>query len=153
MQILFRLATADDLNTIIPMMRALQDDDPWSCAFDESVVRGTLRGLLQDCSLGRVWLICANHEPLGYIVMTFDYSLEYRGKGAWLDELFVKPAVRGKGIGSEALEFFENAAREQGVSVIYLEVNHGNPALELYRKLGFEDHQRYLMSKWLVNSA
>jgi len=85
--------------------------------------------------------------------MTFDYSLEYRGKGAWLDELFVKPAFRGKGIGSEALEFFENTAREQVVSVIHLEVNHGNPALELYRKLGFEDHPRYLMSKWLVNSA
>jgi len=67
--------------------------------------------------------------------------------------IICKAAFRGKGIGSEALELFENTAREQVVSVIHLEVNHVNPALELYRKLGFEDHQRYLMSKWLVNSA
>jgi len=29
-------------------------------------------------------------------------------------------------------------------------VNHGNPAIELYRRKGFEDHQRYLMTKWIV---
>ena len=149
MQINFRYASSEDLSTLLSMMRALQDDDPWSCVFDESVVHRTLCNLLEEPSFGRVWLICDQDEAIGYMVMAFDYSLEYRGKGAWVDELFVAPAYRGRGVGTEALRFFEEAARDLGASVIHLEVNHGNPALELYRRMGFQDHQRYLMTKWL----
>jgi hypothetical protein len=31
-----------------------------------------------------------------------------------------------------------------------LEVNRGNPAINLYRRHGFEDHNRSLLSKWLT---
>jgi len=79
--------------------------------------------------------------------MAFDYSLEYRGKGAWVAEFFVRPTHRGQGIGAHALEFFAEQARQLGVTVVHLEVNHGNPAIELYRRMGFEDHHRYLMTK------
>jgi GNAT superfamily N-acetyltransferase len=82
--------------------------------------------------------------------MAFDYSLEYRGRGAWVDEFYVRRSHRGSGIGTKALEFFCRQARELGVAVVHLEVNHGNPAIELYRRLGFEDHQRYLMTKWII---
>jgi ribosomal protein S18 acetylase RimI-like enzyme len=33
---------------------------------------------------------------------------------------------------------------------VHLEVNHGSPAIDLYRRAGFEDHQRYLMTKWII---
>ena len=37
-----------------------------------------------------------------------------------------------------------------GVHAIHLEVNRGNnPALELYRRTGYKDHDRLLMAKWL----
>jgi GNAT superfamily N-acetyltransferase len=90
--------------------------------------------LLRDPSLGRVWMIASGAEKIGYIVMAFDYSLEYRGQG----------------IGAQALTFFAEQARQLGVKAIHLEVNHGNPAIELYRRMGFEDHQRYLMTKWIA---
>jgi ribosomal protein S18 acetylase RimI-like enzyme len=57
---------------------------------------------------------------------------------------------RGQGIGAQALEFFAEQARQLGVTVVHLEVNHGNPAIELYRSMGFEDHKRYLMTKWIT---
>jgi len=82
--------------------------------------------------------------------MAFDYSLEYRGRGAWIDEFFVRRTHRGRGIGTRAIEFFVQQAKELGVAVVHLEVNHANPATELYRRLGFEDHQRYLMTKWVI---
>jgi ribosomal protein S18 acetylase RimI-like enzyme len=38
-----------------------------------------------------------------------------------------------------------------GIQAIHLEVDHGNdPALDLYRGSGYEDHDRYLMTKLLV---
>lgn len=149
MAIEFTLARPQDLQELLAMMTELQTDDPWSCTFDEKFARSVMDELLRNPSVGRVWIISAGAETIGYIVMAFDYSLEYRGKGAWVDEFFIRPAHRGQGVGAKALEFFEEQARLLGVKVVHLEVNHGNPAIELYRRRGFEDHQRYLMTKWI----
>jgi ribosomal protein S18 acetylase RimI-like enzyme len=48
------------------------------------------------------------------------------------------------------MEFVEKAARERGVNAMHLEVSRGNDAaLELYRRGGYVDHDRCLMTKWL----
>jgi diamine N-acetyltransferase len=150
MAILFQEAAPNHLPELISMMKELQSDDPWSCRFDESLASDALEDLLRDPSLGRVWLIADGSETIGYIVMSFDYSLEYRGKNAWVDEFYIRGTHRGQGIGAQALDFFVEQARELGVKVVHLEVNHGNPAIELYRRKGFEDHQRYLLTKWIA---
>jgi ribosomal protein S18 acetylase RimI-like enzyme len=37
-----------------------------------------------------------------------------------------------------------------GVNAVHLEVDHGNDsALELYRRVGYREHDRFLMTKWL----
>ena len=151
MQITFHPAVAADLPELVGMMRELQEDDPWSIPFEEAEAAEAMEKLLRDSSLGRVWIIAADGHTIGYIVMCFDYSLEYRGRGAWVDEFFVRRTYRGSGIGTQALDFFLLQARELEVSVVYLEVNHGNPAIDLYRRKGFEDHQRYLMTRWITN--
>lgn len=150
MTITFHTAALDDLTELLGMMQELQQDDPWSVPFDEFVAAQVTGNLLRDPALGRVWFILADGDAVGYIVMAFDYSLEYRGRGAWVDEFFVRRSHRGLGIGTQALEFFAGKAEELGVTVVHLEVNHGNPAIELYRRLKFEDHQRYLMTRWII---
>lgn len=150
MVITFQLAGPEQSTQLLAMMKELQADDPWSVPFDDGEAARATDRLLRDPTLGRAWLIAADAEIIGYIVMAFDYSLEYRGRGAWVDEFFVRRAHRGLGIGARALEFFASQAKELNVTVIHLEVNHGNPAIDLYRRLGFEDHHRYLMTKWLI---
>jgi len=150
MAICFHAAAAENLPELLAMMQELQADDPWSVPFEPAAAAAAADRLLRDPSLGRVWLIASNGQNVGYIVMAFDYSLEYRGRGAWVDEFFVRPSHRGSGIGTEALEFFAQEAKRLGVTVLHLEVNHGNPAIELYRRLGYEDHHRYLMTKWIA---
>jgi len=150
MAISFHPAAAENLAELLAMMKELQADDPWSAPFEQTAAAEATERLLRDPSLGRVWLIAYDGQTVGYIVMAFDYSLEYRGRGAWVDELFVRPSHRGSGIGTQALEFFAGQAKRLGVTVVHLEVNHGNPAVELYRRLGYEDHHRYLMTKWIV---
>jgi len=150
MPITFQAARLADLAELLILMKELQKDDPWSCPFEEAVASRVTADLLSDPSLGRTWLICDGPARIGYIVMAFDYSLEYRGRGAWVDEFFVRPAYRGQGIGTQALAFFAQQAKELGATVVHLEVNHGNPAIELYRRLAFEDHQRYLMTRWII---
>ena len=150
MNIEFRAATFGDLPALLKMMKEMQVDDPWSIPFVEAEAARAVEQLLRDPSCGRLWLISADGATVGYIVMSFDFSLEYRGRNAWVDEFFVRAADRGQGIGKKALEFFAAQAEELGVAVVHLEVNHSNPAIELYRRLGYEDQRRYLMSKWII---
>jgi GNAT superfamily N-acetyltransferase len=150
MAITFQIAGPEDLPELLVLMKEMQQDDPWSHPFNEAAAAEVTGHLLRNPSLGRIWFIAADGERAGYIVMAFDYSLEHGGRGAWVDELFVRRTHRNQGVGTQALGFFTQQAKELGASVVYLEVNHGNPAIELYRHLGFQDHRRYLMTKKLV---
>jgi diamine N-acetyltransferase len=149
----YRAAATSDIDLLLHLMRGLQQDDPWSVPFREDVVRESLRELLTNPSLGRIFLICESDFCVGYLVISFDFSLEYGGRNAWVDEVFIRPEFRGSGMGSKALDFAAQAARERGAKVLHLEVNRGNPAVALYRRHGFEDHDRYLLSKWLTGDG
>ncbi|MBO7744610.1 GNAT family N-acetyltransferase [Paenibacillus sp. MWE-103] len=77
-------------------------------------------------------------QPLGYIHYYIrDGLLLY-------DMLVVHPQHRGKKIGTTLMTQAETQAREQGVAVARLFVDHGNPrAQRLYAKLGFQTVRYY----------
>lgn len=76
--------------------------------------------------------------------------MEYWGKNAYVDELFILPEYRGQGLGTQALKFVEEVAYSLDIETLHLEVSRNNiKAQELYRKFGYQDHSRYLMTKWL----
>jgi ribosomal-protein-alanine N-acetyltransferase len=50
----------------------------------------------------------------------------------------VVPGARRRGVGAALIEHLLAAARARGVARIFLEMRRGNPAIHLYRKLGFE---------------
>lgn len=143
-------AAPADLESLLLLMRHMQNDDPWVEPFEELWVRKNLAELLCDPRYGLVYLAHDEQTPVAYLVICFDFSLEYRGKGAWIDELFVEPAYRGQGIGTRLLDLAETVSCEQGAQTLHLEVSHGNRAIELYRRRAFVDHRRYLMTKWLT---
>jgi diamine N-acetyltransferase len=140
-------ATPADLESLLPILRHMQEADPWTEPFHEPTVRAALAELLQNPVYGVIYIAHLDSALIGYVAICFDYSLEYRGKGAWIDELFVESSHRGKGIGTQLLDLAETASREHNAKFLHLEVTHGNAAIELYRRRGFLDHQRYLMSK------
>ena len=150
MSVATQRATPADIDSLLFLMRHMQIDDPWSVPFNESIVRKNLSELLYNPHFGVLYVAHDGQIPVAYLVICFDFSLEYRGKGAWVDELFVEPTHRGQGIGTQLLELAETASRECGAQTLHLEVNHGNRAIELYRRRGFVDHHRFLMTKWLT---
>lgn len=121
-----------------------------SLTLNEEAARGALQQLITDESKGRVWLIEADGETVGYTVLTFGFSLEFHGRDAFVDELFIVAEWRGRGIGRQTLEFLSAACRTHGIAALHLEVERANTvAQELYRKAGFVDHDRYLLTRWV----
>lgn len=146
----FREASLHDEAVLFPMMRRLSEQEPGKIKFDEAVARSTFRRFLDLPNFGKVWLFYDGSTLVGYIVLTVGFSFEFHGHDAFIDELYIDAAHRRRGYGRQAAAFVEQKAREMGVNAIHLEVDHGNdPAFELYRRTGFEDHGRFLMTKWL----
>ena len=144
----FRVAGESDAPLLLRFMRDYYAFD--GHAFDEAKAHEALLAFLSDASFGRAWLICDGDAPVGYIVLTLGYSLEYLGRDAFIDEFFLLESYRSRGWGRKTMEFVEEHARSLGVRSIHLEVvRANNHALEVYRKLGFYDHAHHLMTKWI----
>jgi diamine N-acetyltransferase len=149
-QILIREARPEDEADLLAMMRNLAEQEPGAVKFSEAGARAAFRQFLSLPAFGGVWLLCDGNKPVGYMVLTLGFSFEFRGYDAFIDELYITPEYRRKGFGRQAVEFLEEQARKRGVNALHLEVDPGNdPALELYRRSGFVDHGRFLMTKWL----
>src|SRR6266852_7119748 len=146
---MIREAALSDETELLCMMRALAEQEPGKIKFDEPAARIAFRKFASLPAFGRVWLLCEANKPVGYIVLTLGFSFEFHGHDAFIDELYVDAAYRRRGFGRHAVSFLEEKAREMGVNAIHLEVDRGNePALELYRRTGYQDHHRFLLTKW-----
>ena len=107
--------------------------------------RVALVPLLDGIPHGCVYLIGPPRAPIGYVVITFGWSLEFGGLDAIIDELFVRPGVRGRGIASEALIALPRALAGGGLRAIHLEVDKSNAAaLKLYKRAGFAERENYI---------
>jgi ribosomal protein S18 acetylase RimI-like enzyme len=129
------------------MVRAYYAED--GLAFDARRQGEAIAALLDGDALGFAWLVRLAGDTVGYVVLTLGFSLESGGRDGFIDELFIAPPWRGRGLGATVLALVEREAGTRGVKKLYLEVGHDNRAPGLYRRAGFVDHRRYLMSKCL----
>lgn len=160
MQIELRRAGADDRSLLLALIRGLYECE--HIPFDEARAARGVDGLLADPALGGVWVIervieragAAGErggDPIGYAVLTLGYSLEFGGRFALLDELFIREEHRGAGAGRQVLVRIEEICRGLGLQAVRLEVERTNRAArELYRKVGFKAHDRDLMTLWIA---
>ena len=146
-------AVPGDLGLLVGYMSGLRADDPFpvSAANSEQAARAAIADFLADPALGHVWLIRVEGSAVGYVVLTLCYSIEFGGRCGFIDELYIEPTHRGRGVGRRALELVEAAARRLGVRVLLLEVSTANQrAHALYRSAGFAERKYQLMTKQLA---
>lgn len=143
-----RPATSSDLEAVLALHRDFFAEDGYPFREEES--RANLARLLEEPGLGRVFVMHQDGRVVGYLVLTFGFSLELGGRDGLVDELYVAPAHRGRGLGSRALDAAEAACREEGIRAVHLVVErYKDGAQALYRRMGFVAHQRDVMTKWI----
>jgi len=144
-------AGSADLELLLELMSGYYRDD--HLGFDFVRQRSAMLRLLEEPQWGRVWLIRLPDRVVGYVAVCFGFSLELGGNDAYVDEMYVVPEARNRGIGRHALQQLNQPLAELGIRAVHLEVDqHNHAAQRLYSALGYRKRDRYfLMSRDLGN--
>lgn len=148
METRFQLVAEKDLPALLELMRQFYENQ--GMAYDEEVARSGLRKILLDSTLGSAYLVLRDEQIAGYFVLTSCFSLEFHGKVALLDELYIREEFRKQKLGSAVLEFAEGICKKMGMKALRLEVGETNEAARaLYRSRGFKQDLRHMFTRWL----
>ena len=148
MAAVWRIAGHDDLTFLVELMTEFYRESGYQLDGKRSMI--AFETIVSDPSLGRVWVLDQDKRPVGYMVLTLGFSMEYGGRDAFLDDLFIRRDYRGAGLGKAALKTFFDTCRLLDVRAVHLEVGWANTAAKaLYAKFGFRDNDRQLLTRRL----
>jgi GNAT superfamily N-acetyltransferase len=134
--ITIRAATAADAGEILAFVRELAHYERLAdqVVATEAALRETLFG---PRPYAEVVFACLDGVPQGFALFFHNYSTVLGKPGIYLEDLFVRPAARGHGLGRELLAFLARTAIERGCGRLDWSVLDWNePSIGFYRSLG-----------------
>lgn len=139
------IATEGDVAQILAFIKALAEYERLadSVVATEEGLRATLFGPrpYAECVIAR-W----NGEPAGFALFFHNYSTFLGRPGVYLEDLFVKPELRGKGVGRSLLEYLAKVAVDRGCGRLEWSVLDWNePSIKFYESLG-----AIAMEEWTI---
>jgi GNAT superfamily N-acetyltransferase len=140
-----RTTTSADVPIILSLIRELADYEraPDAVVATEAGLREVLFGAQRSAD---VLLALENGDPVGFAVYFYNFSTWLGRPGLYLEDLFVRPNVRGKGYGRALLKRLAQIAQERGCGRMeWAVLDWNDPAIQFYRKLGAEP-----MNEWTV---
>ena len=148
MGVSFRFGEPTDVDELLPLMKDFYAFE--RLPYEPARQRRLLLELIAKRNLGRLILFKDSAKLVGYMVLGFGFSLEFHGRDCFIDEFYVLPEHRSRGIGYAAVEFALGVCRKAGIKAVHLEADHVKVrGHELYKRLAFKDHDRHLMTRWL----
>jgi GNAT superfamily N-acetyltransferase len=125
-----------DVPLILQFIRGLAEYErlAHACVATEESVRETLFGAKRYAEV-----IIAEHEgaPAGFALFFHNYSTFLARPGIYLEDLYVRPELRGYGIGKALLAKLASIAMERNCGRLeWAVLNWNEPAIQFYRSLG-----------------
>ncbi|MBR9765975.1 MAG: GNAT family N-acetyltransferase [Rhodobacteraceae bacterium] len=128
------LAREGDEERLLPMLRACHTE--LGLASEDWALREALGPILSGAPHGAIYIAGPARAPIGYAAISFGWSLGAGGLAADLDEIWVRPAIRGRGIGGELLSILPRALAEAGLKRLRVIVPSTDHALARLARVG-----------------
>jgi GNAT superfamily N-acetyltransferase len=125
-----------DKGRVIEMMRGFYASPAvWSNGSEE-IFEADVENCIGDCPFIEGYVFEDGNDLQGYAMVAKSFSTEFGKPCVWIEDIYVKDAYRGLGIGSYFLKFIESKYPD---AILRLEVEAENErAVNVYHKCGFE---------------
>jgi ribosomal protein S18 acetylase RimI-like enzyme len=131
------LAKPDDAPRLLKLIAAFHAEASIERSDEQRTT--ALLPLLKGSPHGAAWLFGPAKAPTGYTIITFGWSLEMGGLDAFIDELYIRPNVRKRGIASEVLMAISSSLACADVKALHSEIDVSNDATQrLYARAHFK---------------
>ncbi len=143
--ITFRTAQSSDVSLILAFVRELAAYEKLSGEVEatEETLREYLFG---KKTYAEVILAFAGERPAGFCLFFHNFSTFVGRPGIYIEDIFVRPEFRGRGIGKQFFEQLAVLAKERGCGRIeWWVLDWNEPAIRFYESLGAKP-----MSEWTV---
>ncbi len=138
-----RAGTPADMPLLLSFIRSMAAFEKLPVTATEESLRAALFG---EAPAARTLLAFVDGSPIAYATYFFTFASMVGKRGLWLDDLFVAPAFRGKGIGQALMAYLADIARQNECGRfewIVLDWNEG--AIGFYRSLGAK-----ILTEWRI---
>ena len=140
-----RPARSSDFRELLRLVEAYYRLD--RIRFERSTTGGALSTLLRKPVLGRVWVAQGGRRLVAYLVLSFNYDLEFGGLEGMITELYVEARWRRFGLGRRLIDLARSFCHKSGIAKLELQVSRNNrKARAFYRSLGFYEFDRVVMA-------
>ena len=145
MRATIRPAGPPDVPVLVALMTAFYAESDYP--LPPAPAARAFHALLDDARLGGVWLAELDGDAVGHAVLTVGFSMEYGGLRGFVDDLFVRPAHRGRGLAAALLGAVRRRCVDDGVRAVHVEVGRENGAARrVYHRAGFADSGHLLLT-------
>ena len=138
-----------DAEEVFGMMRQFYDSPAVFHTSSDAVLRKDIEDCISDMPLVEGFVFEEDEKLLGYAMTALNYTTEYGGISVWIEDIYLKPEARGKGI---ATDFFAFIEKQYPQAVRFkLEVEQENEvAIAAYRRNGYSISPYFEMNKEMI---
>ena len=130
------LAGPADLDRLLALIERYHTEA--ALPHDDAHRRRAVTPLLAGSPHGAVWLIGPQRAPLGYVLIGFGWSVALAGREGVVDEVYIRPSVRGRGIGTEVLHAIAVSLTGVGVRALHVRLDRTDAAAARFcARVGF----------------
>lgn len=131
-----RPGTPADLPVLLAFIQAMADFEQLTVTATADSLRAALFG---EAPAARALLAFAGDRPIAYVTYFFTFATMVGRRGLWLDDVFVTPDFRGRGVGRALMAHLAEIARAHDCARFeWMVLEWNTTALKFYEQLGAE---------------
>ena len=135
-KLVIREAKPEDVPLIFQLIKELAEYEKLTheVVADETILRETLFG---DKKYAEILIAEYDGEPAGQALFFHNYSTFIGRPGIYLEDIYIRPSLRGKGIGKALLRSLVKLAKDRNCGrVEWAVLDWNEPSIQFYKKLG-----------------
>lgn len=148
-----RETSEEDCGLILTFIKEIADYEKLSdqvVATEESIRESIFRN-----NRAEVVIIELDKKAIGYALYFYNFSTFIGRSGLYLEDIFIKKEVRGKGIGKEVFKFLVKKAKKEGCKRMeWTCLDWNEPSIKFYKSLGavpMDDWTIYRLTEKEIN--